>query len=71
MNDFTFCYLDNKIDKESDINNRSEMFENFVIFTEVVKLSQNIFYQQRQINYSSNIFHFTRLIHNDKFLSNL
>lgn len=29
------------------------MFENFVIFTEVSKLSSDIFYQLRKINYSN------------------
>lgn len=32
------------------------MFENFVIFTEVVKLSQNVFYNLRNVNYSDGIF---------------
>lgn len=31
------------------------MFENFVIFTEIVKLSSNIFCYMREVNYSDNI----------------
>lgn len=32
------------------------MFSNFVTFTEVVKLSQNVFYNLRNVNYSDDIF---------------
>lgn len=31
------------------------MFENFVIFTEVIKLSSNVFYQMENINYSDKL----------------
>lgn len=32
------------------------MFENFVIFTDVVKLSSNVFHYLKQLNYSHRIF---------------